>query len=435
MRLLLDEGLYDREFVQQRCELVEEVESSLGPFSPDAVERISGVSRPQLTQAAHLLAAHRPAAFIFGAGLYDESSDLSVAVANLALLTGNVGKRGAGVFPMRGENNSQGASDMGCTPGELPSGSPITSAGSWLRFRQAWGDKVPSQPGIGYREMLSAAKEGKIKAMVLVGENQVLADPGGELAEALAKLEFLVIHEVFAGDLGDHAHVMLPATTFAEREGTYTNLERRVQRVRPAVKVPGECRPAWQVISDIAGKMGAPGFDYAGPSQIMDEIAGCAPTYAGISYARLEMGGLQWPCTSADHAGTPALHEQRFLRGRGRFLPLAWTPPQAPTGLVALANVTREIQGVLELEYKNVAELNSSDARQIGVADGDTVTLTSTMGSIPARARVNGRAPSGTVLVSMPQHNMVTDLFGKATRGPMAAFAQARSYPVRIEKA
>ena len=435
MRLLLDEGLYDLEFVQQRCELVEDLESSLGPFSPEAVERISGVSRPQLTQAAHLLAAHRPAAFIFGAGLYDESSDLSVAVANLALLTGNVGRRGAGVFPMRGESNSQGASDMGCTPGELPGGSPITSAGSWLRLRQAWGDKVPSQPGIGYREMLSAVKEGKIKAMVLVGENQVLADPRGELVEALAKLEFLVVHEVFAGDLGNHAHVMLPATTFAEREGTYTNLERRVQKVRPAVKVAGECRPAWQVISDIAGKMGAAGFDYAGPSQIMDEIAGCAPTYAGISYARLELGGLQWPCTSADHPGTPALHEQRFLRGRGRFLPLAWAPPEPATGLVALANVTREIQGVLELEYKNVAELNSSDARRLGVAGGDTVTLTSSMGSISARARVNGRAPAGTVLVTMPQHNMVTDLFSKATPGPIAAFAQARSYPVRIEKA
>ena len=435
IRLLLKEELHDQEFIRQRCERLDDLQSSLEPFSPQAVERMSGVSRAQLTQVAHMLAAHKPAAFLFGAGLYEESSDLSVAVANLAMLTGNVGQHGGGVFPLRGESNSQGATDMGCTPGTLPGGSPITSAGSWLPFRHAWGDRVPSQPGIGYRDMLSAVREGRVKAMVIIGENQVLADPHGELAQALPKLEFLVVHENFAGEAGKYAHALLPATTFAEREGTYTNLERRVQKVRPAIKPQGECRPAWQVISEIARRMGAEGFDYAVPSQIMDEIARLTPTYAGISYERLDVDSPQWPCTSAEHQGTPVLHAEAFLRGRGRFLPMSWTPPGAARGLVALASVAREIKGTLELDQGNVAELSAADARRLGIADGDEVTLSALMGSISAKARVNSRAPAGTALVTMAQSAMVTDMFNKATPGPLAAFAQAKSYPVRIEKA
>ena len=435
MRVILDEGLHDQEFIRQRCELLEELESSLGQLSPQAVEGISGVSAAQITQAARLLAAHGPASILFGAGLHSQGSDLSAAVADLAMLAGNVGRPGAGVFPMRGENNSQGATDMGCTPGGLPGGATITSAGSWLPFRQAWGDKLPSQPGIGYRDMLLGVKEGRIKAMVLIGENQVLPDPQGELAEALSRLDYLVVHETFSGTLGDHADVLLPATSFAEREGSYTNLERRVQMVRPAIGPQGESRPAWQFLSEVARKMGASGFDYTAPSEIMDEIARLAPSYAGISYTRLEMGGIQWPCTGDDHAGSAMLHDPQFLRGRGRFLPVSWSPSEVGQDLMALANVSREIKGVLELGFENRVEISSADAQRIGIADGDKVSLTTAMGSIPATARVNGRASEGTVLVAMPQSVMITGMFQGSSPGVLAALAQARSYPVRIEKA
>lgn len=337
---------------------------------------------------------------------------------------------------MLGENNSQGAADMGCRPATFPGGVPVTSAGAWLRFREAWGDRVPNTPGLGLPETLAAINAGKIKAMVLLGENQVLPDPDGELAEALGKLELLVVHEVFLRDLASHAHVALPATTFAERDGTYTSFERRVQRVRRAVEPMGEARPAWQVVCEIARKMGAEKFDYAGASEVFDEIARLVPAYGGMSYRRLEADGLQWPCPDAEHPGTGSPYSQRFPRGRGRFRPLSW-PDSAgrPDTLIALASVTREIMGVKELGYQNLAELNATDARRLDVADGERINLVSAMGTLVANARVNGRAPEGTVLVTMPQYNMVTDVWNQKTPGPLVMFTRAKRYPVRIEKA
>ena len=436
MRAILDEGLEDKEFIQGRCDQPSELRASLEPFSLDAVERLSGVPGAQISQAARTLAAHRPAAFLFGGGLHPEGGDLSAAVADLAMLTGNVGKHGAGVFPMRGESNSQGATDMGCLPDTLSGGLSLTAGGAIARCLELWGTRPPQEPGLGYREMLAAIGDGRIKALVVVGENQVLADVDGELGEALGKLEFLVVHEAFLREMGPFVQVALPATSFAEREGSYTNFERRIQKLRPAIKPRGESRPAWQVLSEIARRMGASGFDYTGPAQIMDEIARMAPSYAGVSYARLEQGGLQWPCASGEDPGTPILHAERFARGLGRFLPLSWPKQEPARGwLVALANVSREMKGIRELDYDNVAELSSADAQTLGISDGDRVNLLSAMGSLPAKARVNGRAPAGTVLVTMPQYNMVSDMFNRETPGPLAVFAQAKSYPVRVEKA
>jgi predicted molibdopterin-dependent oxidoreductase YjgC len=278
--------------------------------------------------------------------------------------------------------------------------------------------------------------------VIAIGENQVLADRAGALADALTHVPFIAVHEVLPGELGKHAQVLLPATTFAERDGTYTNLERRVQRVRKAIAAQGESRPAWEFISALAKRMGAPGFAYAGSSEIMGEIARCAPSYAGVTYARLEMSSLQWPVEGPDHAGTPALHAGRFLRGLGLFQPLTWRDvPLAPAGgpkegaLVALAGVAREIKGTVELAFGNLVEISSADAAPLGISDGDRVTLSSAMGTLTAKAHVNGRAPQGTVLLTMPQFNVVTDLFNKVTPGPLAAFAQAKSYPVRLAKA
>ncbi|MCH8190783.1 MAG: molybdopterin-dependent oxidoreductase [Chloroflexi bacterium] len=435
-RAIVDEGLADDEYIGSHCEQLHALRDSLGPFTLEAAESLSGVPAAQMTQVARLLAAHKPGVFVFSPSLTGESPALSVAVADLALLTGNVGRTGSGVFPMLGENNSQGAADMGCRPAMFPGGVPVTSAGAWLRFREAWGDRVPNTPGLGLPETLAAINAGKIKAMVLLGENQVLPDPDGELAEALGKLELLVVHEVFLRDLASHAHVALPATTFAERDGTYTSFERRVQRVRRAVEPMGEARPAWQVVCEIARKMGAEKFDYAGASEVFDEIARLVPAYGGMSYRRLEADGLQWPCPDAEHPGTGSPYSQRFPRGRGRFRPLSW-PDSAgrPDTLIALASVTREIMGVKELGYQNLAELNATDARRLDVADGERINLVSAMGTLVANARVNGRAPEGTVLVTMPQYNMVTDVWNQKTPGPLVMFTRAKRYPVRIEKA
>lgn len=434
MRAILEGGQFDKDFAGKRCQGLDDLKNSLAQFAPEAVEHLSGVPGKELAQAASILAGRKPAAFLFGAGLYGESADVGAAVADLAMLTGNVGKPGAGVFPMRGENNSQGASDMGCTPGTLPGGTLMTAEGARMRFNQAWGGKLPDSRGLSFQDMLAAARAGKIKAIISIGENQTLADPQGEIAEALRKVEFLVVHEVLPGLLGKHAHVLLPATTYAERDGTYTNLERRVQRINQAIQPQGESRPAWQLLSDIARRMGASGFDYASAAQVMDEIARVVPAYGGVSHARLEGNGLQWPCPASDHPGTPILYSDQFARGLGRFQPLAWKEPKPATSLMAYASVIREIKGTVELNYENWVDLNTADAEKLGIVQGELINLVTNMGTLPGKANVNGRATLGVVLVRVPHSSMVTDIFNKATPSPLAPFAQARSYPVRVEK-
>jgi predicted molibdopterin-dependent oxidoreductase YjgC len=436
LRAILDQGLEAKEFIQQRCELLDELKTSLAPFTLEAAERVSGVPKARIEQAARLLAAQRPAAFLFSPSLVRADPALGAAVANLAMLTGNVGRAGAGVFPMLGENNSQGAADMGCAPDRFPGHVPVTSAGAWLRLNEAWGARIPNQPGLAFRQILEGARTGRIKALVLLGENSVVPDPYGGLAAAFARLELLAVHEVFPRELQRFAHVLLPATTFAEREGSYTSFERRVQRVRKAIEPVGQARPAWQVLSDLARRMGGKGFDYAGAADVFTEIARLTPAYAGLSYERLEGAGIQWPCPEAGHPGTSALHAERFLRGRGRFLPLRWPAEAAAAGvLTAYTAIVREVKGTVELGYQNHVELNAADARGLGIADGDAVRLSTGMGDLTARARVNGRAPAGTALVTLPHYNVVTDVFNKPSPGPLAPFTRVKRYPVRIEKA
>ncbi len=432
MRALLDEELEDKDHIRGHTGQFPDLEQSLVAFRGDAVEKLSGVSKAQITQVARLLGTHRPAAFLFG-GALNEGPNLGAAVANLAMLTGNVGKPGVGVLPMRGENNSQGAADMGCRPGAFPGGAPVGSAGAWLPLRDAWGDAVPNEPGLGYSEMLSAINDGRIKAVLMLGENQVLPDPTGELAQALGKLEFLAVHQSFPGGPADQAHVVLPAASFAERDGTYTSFERRIQRTRQAIRPLGDCRPGWQVVCDVARRMEHAGFEYAGPAEIMDEIARVTPSYGGVSYARLEMESVQWPCPDAEHPGTPMLHANPTARGR--FQSMALPAAEKREGLTALSAVVREIKGTIDLNEQNAVELNSADAKRLGVVDGDTVELEARFGSVTGLAHVNGRASEGTVLLTLPQYNMVVDIHNKPTPGALAPLSRAKRFPVTVKKA
>ena len=458
LKSIIDQDLTDKAFLV-RCHNYDDFRASLASYTPEAVEQSSGIKAAQLAQVAKTLATRKPGAVLFGAGLYDPDPAMGAALANLAMLTGNVGKPGSGLFPLLAENNSQGALDMGCAPYALPGGAALDSARSRSQLAEAWDANVPSETGFGYRQMLTASRAGKIKALVAIGENQVFADTKGELRQALDMIDFIAVHEVFPGELGSRAHVLLPAPSFAEREGTYTNIERRVQRVRPAVKAQGESRPAWQAIAGIGQRMGFKTFGYESASQVFGEIARVAPAYAGLSYNRIENGGLQWPVPAAQHPGTPVLHADQFLRGLGLFqvMPSMPVSPHTVAGrLTAYGNVIREIQGTVQLTgavdnletheglpagrgvpivFQHHVELNSADARPLGIADGDKVRVTAAMGAITAVARVNDRAPMGAVLVTMPQFTMVTDMFNKPTPGPLARFAAAPSYPVKIEKA
>jgi len=330
-RVIIDEGLLDSSFVTERTENFEEFKESLRQFNLNYVEEITGVPKEKITEAARMYATHSPAAIFYAMGITQHShgTDNVIAVANLAMLTGNIGKPGSGVNPLRGQNNVQGACDVGALPNVYPGYQSVANLEIKEKFEAAWGCSLPpTKPGLTVTEITDAAYQGKIKAIYILGENPVLSDAQAKhVEEALGKLEFLVVQDIFLTETARLAHVVLPGITFAEKDGTFTNTERRVQQVRKAIEPVGDARPDWWIICQIGQRMGSNGFNFTSPSQIMDEIAQLTPSYGGISYSRLEKGGLQWPCPTKEHPGTPILHTENFSRGKGKFTPLSYKPP------------------------------------------------------------------------------------------------------------
>jgi formate dehydrogenase alpha subunit len=330
MRVIVDEGLEDKEFIAERCENFDAFRESLGAYTPEFVTEKTGVPWEQVQAAARMYAQNSPASILYAMGItqHTHGTDNVLATANLAMLTGNVGKPSTGVNPLRGHNNVQGACDMGALPNVYPGYQSVSEPSLRQRFETVWGKELPSSPGLTLTEIMDAAYTRQIKTIYLVGENPALSEPCLRHAiGALEEAEFLVVQDLFLTETAQAAHVVLPAATFAEKDGTFTNTERRVQRVRKAIEPVGDSRPDWWITCQIAKRMGAQGFDFEHPSQIMDEIAQLTPSYGGISYSRLEQGGLQWPCHTPDHPGTPILHTQAFTRGKGKFLPLEYRPP------------------------------------------------------------------------------------------------------------
>ncbi|MEE9365573.1 MAG: formate dehydrogenase subunit alpha, partial [Dehalococcoidales bacterium] len=317
-RVIVDEELFDSSFITERCENFDAFKESLKDFDLDFVEKITGVSREQIVEAARMYATNGPTALLYAMGITQHShgTDNVIATANLAMLTGNVGKPGSGVNPLRGQNNVQGACDMGALPNVYPGYQAVTNPAVKEKFETAWDCSLPAQPGLTITEIIDGAYNGKIKAIYIMGENPVLSEPEAKHAEeALQKLEFLVVQDIFLSETAKLADIVLPGVSFAEKDGTFTNTERRVQRVRKAMEPVGDAKPDWWITCQIAQRMGkGKGFDFARPSQIMDEIARLTPSYGGISYRRLEKGGLQWPCPTKDHPGTPILHTEQFTR-------------------------------------------------------------------------------------------------------------------------
>ncbi|MBM4404764.1 MAG: 4Fe-4S dicluster domain-containing protein [Chloroflexi bacterium] len=434
---ILAQGLQDKQFIADRTLQLAELQESLKAFTLEAAEQASGIAKARLEQVVRLVSSRKPGAFILGGALAGDSPEMGAALANLAMLTGNIGKRGAGLYPMLGESNSQGVADMGCLPDMLPGGLHIEAAGAWLKARDLWGERVPNRPGLGYRQILNGIRQGKIKALVAISENASTAlNADGELGAALSKLEFLAVQDTFITGMGGHANVVLPMASFAERDGTYTSLERRIQRVRRAIKPVGESKEGWQALSMVARKLGARGFDYADPGEIMAEISKLAPTYAGVDYQRLESSTVQWPCRGAGDPGTPILHADRFLGGLGRFQPMALPAHAQAQGMTAMLSIFREVAGTVELKHESWVELNASDARHLGIASGDRVMISAaTLGTIEAKAHVNGRAQAGTALVRLPHHTVVTDVLNKATPGKLQPFTKAKRFAAQIKKA
>jgi predicted molibdopterin-dependent oxidoreductase YjgC len=371
------------------------------------------------------------------------------SLANLAMLCGNVGVEGGGVNPLRGQNNVQGACDMGGLPNVYTGYQRVTDAAVRERMAKAWGvASLPDKPGLTVMEMGKAASEGKLKALYIIGENPLLSDPDLHHArETAKKLDFVVVEDIFLTETAQLAHVVLPSASFAEKEGTFTNTERKVQRVRKAVEKPGEAKEDWEIISGIATRMGYP-MAYGDAQAIMKEIGQVTPSYCGINYGRLERDGIHWPCTGTDHPGTPCLHMDQFTCGLGVFHAVEWVPPaEVPdeayplyltTGRVLYqyhtGTMTMKSPGLNMLAPESFVEMSLGDAKKYRVGDGQRIKVVSRRGQIEAKAKVSGKAVDGTVFIPFHYIEGAANELTNPALDPVAKIPEYKVCAVRIEQ-
>jgi len=452
-RYIIEEGLHDNEFIAEHCENFEAFQESLDAYTPKFVEEITGVPWEQLAIVARTYATNKPSAIFYAMGITQHShgTDNVMAVANLALLTGQIGKPSTGVNPLRGQNNVQGACDMGGLPNVYPGYQNVTIPEIKAKFEKAWGRELSGELGLTHTEIFDAIYDGEITALYLVGENPLLTEANAKhVREAIEKLDFFVVQDLFISETAQYADVLLPAASFAEKDGTFTNTERRVQRVRAALSPRGESKSDWWITSQIAQKMGEPGFDFSEPSEIMDEIASVSPIYGGISYERIEEVGLQWPCRAADDPGTQYLHKGKFARpnGKGQFVPLEYkesaeiADDEYPLILTTdrslyhyhSATMTRRVEGLEQLDSNEWLKLSPADAAQFGIEDGEWVEVYSRRGKVKVRAQVTDVCPSGVCSMTFHFHESPTNEITNPALDPVAKIPETKVTAVRVEK-
>lgn len=437
MHIILREGWQNNRFIQERCENFDALRESLLRYTPEYVSSLTGVNEEVLLRAADLLANTKPMAVIWAMGITQHTTGVMnvLALANLQLLLGNFGMPGAGVNPLRGQNNVQGACDMGALPNLFPGYQAVTNNDACQRFDVAWrlhdtasgGEfAVPTTPGLTVTEMIERSGRGELKALYILGEDPALTEPDGNHArQSLAKSEFLVLQEILSSETSKFADVLLPGVSFAEKSGTFTNTERRVQLVRPAVPAPGDAWQDWRIVQELAQALltrqqrspatSLAGWRQASPAEVMEEIAAVTPIYGGVSHARLEASErLQWPVTDAKHPGTPILHVQQFTRGRGKFhvvehlppaeLPDAEFPWLLTTGRVLYhwhgGELTRRDEGLAEICPEPLVEIHPEDALRLGIKPGDGVQLISRRGEMDGKAQLTTRVSPGILFAN-----------------------------------
>jgi formate dehydrogenase major subunit len=412
--VVVTEGLVDEAFVAERCEdFATWAEFIARPeHSPEAIEAASGVPAADIRAAARLYATGGNAAIYYGLGVTEHSqgSTMVMGMANLAMATGNIGREGVGVNPLRGQNNVQGSCDMGSFPHELPGYRHVSDDVVRQQFEAVWGRPVGAEPGLRIPNMLSSAIDGTFRGIYIQGEDLAQSDPDTKhVKAALAAMDLVIVQDLFLNETAAFAHVFLPGTSFLEKDGTFTNAERRINRVRQ-VMPPKTGKHEWQVTCDLAEAMGYP-MRYENPARIMDEIAALTPTFAGVSFDKLDrVGSVQWPCNDAAPDGTPVMHVDGFVRGKGRFVqtPYVATEEKAnrkfplllTTGrILSQYNVGAQTRRTPNVAWhdEDVLDVHPHDAEVRGIHDGDLVTLASRVGSTTLAARISDRLPQGVV--------------------------------------
>lgn len=447
MHVILAEGLEDKAFIAERTEGLAELAEAVQPYTPEMAERITGVPAADIAAAAREYATAPAGAIVYSMGItqHTTGTDNVLSLANLAMLTGHLGRPGTGVNPLRGQNNVQGACDMGALPNVLPGYQAVSDAQVRAKFAAAWGAELPEKPGLTVVEMINAAAK-QLKCLYVMGENPMLSDPDtNHVAEALRALDFLVVQDIFMTETAELADVVLPAAAAAEKDGTFTNTERRVQRIRQAVEPPGQARADWEIICRIAQRMGCP-VSYPSVAAIQDEIASLTPIYGGITYDRLERGPLQWPCPTSEHPGTPILHSERFTRGKGRFHPVRFVPakelPDAEYPLLLstgrllehfhTGSMSRRSAVLDDIVPRGAIEIHPEDAAKLGVADGKQVSVESRRGRIAIAARVTDRVSPGSVFLAFHFSEAPANRLTIAALDPVAKIPEFKVCAVRI---
>ena len=452
MNIILKENLHASQYIEDRTTGFSDYIKGIEKYTPEYVSQITGIAQEDLYKAARIYGQARPASILYAMGITQHTSgtDNVKSLGNLAMLCGNVGVEGGGVNPLRGQNNVQGACDLGALPNVLTGYQPVTDEGVRKKFAKEWCvKKLPSKPGLTVTEMFSGAEAGNIKAMYVLGENPLLSDPDlNHIKHCMEALDFLVVQDIFLTETAMQADVVLPAACFAEKDGTFTNSERKVQRVRRAVCPPGEAKEDWWIIAELAGKMGFP-MQYGDARAIMDEIRKVTPSYAGITYDRIENEVLAWPCPTEDHPGTPVLHVDKFAKGKGTFFAIDYrSAAEKPDGeypfILSTGRVhqhfhtgtmTRKGTGLNRLYPELLAEINPLDGENMGIGDGDFVSISSRRGSIKVKVLLTPRSGKGVVFVPFHFHEAAVNLLTNCALDPVAKIPEYKVCAVKIERA
>ncbi|MGC8663395.1 MAG: formate dehydrogenase subunit alpha [Thermoplasmata archaeon] len=445
--VILDKGLYDKKFIEERTEGFEKYREVMEFYDPDRASRMTGVE-PELIEKAAVLYASSKSIIFYAMGItqHMQGTENVQAIANLAMLTGNVGRSGTGVAPLRGHNNVQGSSDMGALCDFLPGYRRVYDDQGRAIFESAWNCMIPKKPGVSLTEMFEYAYDGKIKAMYIMGENPVLSEPESDkIRKALSKLDFLIVQDIFLTETAENADIILPAYSFAEKSGTFTNTERRIQLIKPFLKPLGEAKNDWEIFQIIAKKMNYQ-WNYKNSEDIMSEISSLVSQYKGVNYNCLENGGVQWPVVNCK--GTEILHKERFTIGNGRFEPAYWKRPKEffndeypfilTTGRIYYqfhtGTMTRKMN-ILEREAPEpYVEINPEDAKSLKVKSNEIVKLTSRYGSLEVRARITEMVPKGIVFMPFHYYEASVNKITNANLDPVAKIPELKITAVNIKR-
>lgn len=450
LNYIIENDLYDKEYIEARTENFEEVKQSVKDYTLDMAAEVCDVKAEDIAKAARMYAESNAAGIYYAMGITQHTTGTHnvIAISNLALACGNIGKENAGVNPLRGQNNVQGACDMGGLPSDFPGYQKVFKEEIVEKFEKAWGVKLSNKVGLSISEMLNAAEKGDIRCLYIMGENPMVSDPDiNHVEHALKNTEFLVVQDIFLTETAELADVVLPAASFAEKDGTFSNTERRVQRVRKAIEPVGDSKPDWKIFMEIMNRMG---YDkiYLHPSEIMDEIAYVTPSYGGITYDRIENEGIQWPCPTKQHPGTKYLHKEAIARGRGLFFPVEYVesaeakddeyPFILTTGRVLYHYHTRTMTGRVHGLNKKVPEsfieLNEVTANKMNIKDGEMVRVTSRRGTIDIKVKVTDIIDEDIVFIPFHFAEGAANYLTNTALDPIAKIPELKVAAVKLEK-